>query len=175
MRAQVWIEAVLYTIIGLALIGVVLAVVTPKINQERERRMVMQTIGSLNEFDGVMTELRDLNEGNRRKIPEFKIDTGSMYIDGESDKIIFEIDELENPYSEVGSTVHEGNVEITTNSTNKEYAVYLVLDYSSNTNLTFELKDQVKKFNAASLPYSFLIENKGVSGGKILLDIWESV
>ena len=50
-RGQVWVETVLYTLIGLALIALVLAFVTPKINQSRDKIIVEQTINSLNEFD----------------------------------------------------------------------------------------------------------------------------
>ena len=36
-KGQVWVETVLYTLIGLALIGVVLAIITPKINETRDK------------------------------------------------------------------------------------------------------------------------------------------
>ena len=53
-KGQVWIETVLYTLIGISLIGLVLAFVTPKINEAKDRAVVEQTINSLSTFDEKM-------------------------------------------------------------------------------------------------------------------------
>jgi len=36
-RAQVWVETVIYTLIGLSIMGVVLAVAIPKINETKDK------------------------------------------------------------------------------------------------------------------------------------------
>ena len=43
-KGQIWIETVIYTLIGLALIGLVLAILTPKIKEFGDRQIIEQTI-----------------------------------------------------------------------------------------------------------------------------------
>ena len=43
-KGQIWVETVLYTLIGLALIGITLAIMMPKITQSREKVVVEQSI-----------------------------------------------------------------------------------------------------------------------------------
>ena len=50
-KGQIWIETVLYTLIGLVLIGVTLAIVMPKINAARDRILVEQTASSMGVID----------------------------------------------------------------------------------------------------------------------------
>ena len=72
-KAQIWIETVLYTLIGLALIGIVLTIVTPKINEQKDRSVIEQSIEALNNFDSKITETLDRGGGNVRSIPVFSI------------------------------------------------------------------------------------------------------
>ena len=51
VRGQIWVETVIYTLIGLALMGLVLAFVMPKINESKDRIILQQTITSLNDID----------------------------------------------------------------------------------------------------------------------------
>ena len=57
---QIWIETVIYTLIGLALIGVVLAIVTPKINAAQERIIIEQSISALSAFHDKIRDAIDL-------------------------------------------------------------------------------------------------------------------
>ena len=50
-KGQIWIETVLYTLIGLSLIGLVLAFVTPKINEARDNLVIEQTKDVMKIFD----------------------------------------------------------------------------------------------------------------------------
>ena len=45
-KGQIWVETVLYTLIALALIGITLAFVMPKINESKNNLIVEQTISS---------------------------------------------------------------------------------------------------------------------------------
>ena len=54
---QVWIETVLYTLIGLVLIGLALGFIMPKINEARDKALVEQAINSLAELDSKITEV----------------------------------------------------------------------------------------------------------------------
>ena len=50
-RSQVWVETVIYTLIGLAVIGILLAAAKPKIDEMRDKLVVEQTIDSMNSID----------------------------------------------------------------------------------------------------------------------------
>src|SRR3989338_6599307 len=110
MRGQVWVETVIYILIGLGLIALVLAFVVPKINQEKDRIAVEQTISSLNLLDDKINEVIENGVGNKR-IVEFSISRGELFIKADSeneqeDKIEFVISGLTKPYSEVGKKIN---------------------------------------------------------------------
>ena len=47
-RGQIWVETIVYTLIGLAIIAMLVAVAKPKINQMTEKAVITQTMESLN-------------------------------------------------------------------------------------------------------------------------------
>src|SRR3989338_7771391 len=110
-RGQVWIETVIYTLIGLALMGLVLAILTPKIKDFRDRAVIEQSIDSLNVIDSKINEILDA-PGNRRKI-ELTIDKGKFIINATGNSTIFELGEMSSAYSEPGLSVTIGRVNVT--------------------------------------------------------------
>ena len=161
-KAQVWIETVLYTIIGLAIIGTVLAFVMPKINQSKDNVMIEQGIGAMKELDA---KIRDVakQQGNIGKI-DFNIKKGSLYINVSDNDITLELNDLSSVYSEPNVSINDGNVKIITQKGQKKNTVYLTLSYPLY-DITFSGKDDDKKLTAAPLAYQLYIENNG--GGKI--------
>ena len=85
---QIWIETVVYTVIGLTLIGVVLTFVTPKLAESRDRSVVEQSIASLQIFDDKISEVYNQGIGSRRIISAFSLKRGTLTIDSSADKII---------------------------------------------------------------------------------------
>jgi hypothetical protein len=75
-RGQIWVETVIYTLIGLSLIGLVLAIVTPKINDYRDRTVIDQTIESLNLFDEKVGEV--LGAPGNARVVEFRMKRGNL-------------------------------------------------------------------------------------------------
>jgi type II secretory pathway pseudopilin PulG len=159
-KGQVWIETVLYILIGLSLIGLILAFVTPRITQEKERALVEQTIESLNVVDSKINEVLEAGIDNVRVV-EFSIGRGELYFKPEDNQIEFIIKELSKPYSEPGVELNFGRIKEISMEEGKKSLVKLTLDYSNLANLTFEGKDEEKKFNPAATPYRFSIRNKG--------------
>ncbi len=168
-KGQVWIETVIYILVGLSLISLILAFAIPKVNEKRDRAIVEQMINSLIVLDGKINEVIDAGEDNRR-IVDFSMKTGSLYFDSPNDRITFTLDGTKKPYSEPGVKVPLGRVIIETVEGKKTFSINLNLEYSG-TDLTFQGRDELKKFNPASIPYKFYIENKGSSGGKLNVDI----
>ena len=170
-EGQVWIETVIYTLIGLSLIALVLAIVTPKINEFRDRRIIEQTIDSLNIFDSKISEVLSA-PGNRRTI-EFKMKKGDLYFNASGNTIAYILEDSRSLFSEPSKTIPVGRINVTTTEKTKYYDVMLVLGY--NHNITFDGRDQdTIKLSSTSVPYIFSIENKGFQNiGVVNIDISE--
>lgn len=170
-KGQVWIETVIYTLIGLALIGVVLAFVTPRINESKDKSLVEQTIVSLSNLDEKINEVAS-SPGNRR-IVDFTIKKGSLYINSTGDSLIFEIGKLTKPYSEVNVTINSSRVEIISIMDQKESKVYLTLRYLGRFNITYSGNDDLvsKKLISAATSYKLSITNKGINNGNKQIDV----
>ncbi|MDP1695841.1 MAG: hypothetical protein Q8L29_02940 [archaeon] len=166
-RGQVWIETVLYTLIALVLIGVVLAFITPKINDARDRALVEQTATALNIFDEKVNAVLRA-PGNRRELA-FTLKRGEMFIDGETNVVKIIISDLKKPYSEPGAVISEGRVKILTEQLQKSNSVTLTLNYTGIADITYTGGNSVYKFSQASTPYVITIENKG--SGSVLTEI----
>ena len=168
-KGQVWIETVLYTLIALALIGLVLGFVMPKINQTKDKLLIEQTINLLTLMDDKINRAAETVDTSRRI--EFTIKKGELYINSSSNEIVFVLDKLGEPYSSPGKDGKKGPVIIMTESDQKDYRVRLSLDYSSRYNLTYSGTDEDKKFNPSPTPYFLMVKNKGMFGA-IQLDIY---
>jgi hypothetical protein len=164
-RGQVWIETVIYTLIALVMIGAVLSFVKPKIEELQDKAIIEQSIGMVKEIDSTILTMG--GPGNQRII-ELGIKKGILKIDGESDKIIFEI-KSRHTYSEPGTDIPNGNLIIHTKKTGKLNIVTLTRDYSEDYNITYQGKDELKSITKASTPYKFFISNNG--GEKTVIDI----
>lgn len=166
---QVWVETVVYTLIGISLIGLVLAIITPQIKDFRDKSLIEQTIDSFNVFDSKVSEVVNA-PGNRRKI-EWGITRGNLFIDSPNNVLRFELDDSNVEYSESGLTLEIGRVNVTTEELGKGYKVIIEMFYSHD--ITFEDDNLDEKvFNPASIPYSIFIENKGFdTDGNLIIDI----
>jgi type II secretory pathway pseudopilin PulG len=160
-NGQIWIETVLYTLIGLALIGLVLAIATPKINKAKDRIAVEQAIESLNILDGKINEVLDSGPGNVRSISAFTMKRGELYINPMSSRISFSINDLSAPYSEPGVEIEIGKIILVSEEKGSDALANLTLDYKGLINLTYSGEKEPVKFTASSVPYSFVIENLG--------------
>ena len=103
-RGQVWVETVIYTLIGLVLIGTVLAFATPAIEKQKDKATIERTAQALGELDNSILNVKRAGISNTRKI-DFYIGEGRLILDGNEEKIIFEIDESAYEYSQSRLTV----------------------------------------------------------------------
>lgn len=154
---QIWIETVLYTLIGLVVIGVVLSFVVPRINERQETVLIEQTISSLRSLDEVILVVNDRGPGNVKSY-EFLMKKGSLEIDGEDNKINIVLEGLKSEYSEFGEVINDGRVKILTSKGPSENNVTLTLEYD-NIDLEFVNRDEKFTFPRAPTPYTFFIRS----------------
>lgn len=170
-RGQIWVETVIYTLIAFALITLVLIFVKPKIEEIRDNVIIEQSIGVLEDIDSIINNIRGVS-GNQRMI-ELGLSKGVLSIDGENDKIFFEI-ESKNEYSQPGENVDlkKSGIFSYTEDKGEIYDITLTRDYTGEYNITSQMKDQLKEITKASTPYNLLIANKGEDNeGDIIIDI----
>jgi len=158
-RGQVWVETVIYTLIGLTIIGLVLAGALPKINEKKDAIAIEQSIDVLRAIDGKVLQTQTA-VGNRRVI-DLEIRKGSMVIDMEKNEISWVLDSS-FAYSEVGLSVSLGRLNVTTSEANP-FEIELKLGYDGDIRFDNETTG-TKTLTIAPTPYKFVIENIGVSG-----------
>ena len=160
-NGQVWVETVIYILIGLALIGLVLAFVMPKINEQRDRIVVEQTLVSLSALDSKIREVIVGGNGNKRII-DFSMKRGTISIDPIQNKITFVLDGMTKPYSEPDIDIPVGRIKVRTTEGVKTSSVDLTVEYGPGSDIVFEGGNlEIKRLNPSPTPYRISIENKG--------------
>lgn len=168
-RGQVWVETVIYTLIGLAVIGLVMAVALPKINERKDEIMIEQSIEALGNINEKISEVQ-VASGNRRVV-DLDVRKGELIIDMEEDTISWEL-ESRFEYSEVGVSIPLGKLDVMTTSRNP-WIVELKLSYGVD--LRFDGSNSGTKIIGVSpTPYKFIIENAGKENGNIVIELRES-
>lgn len=157
-KGQVWIETVLYTLISIALIGLVLAFVTPKINESRDRLTIEQALGSMQTLDEKILDAAHGSEGNIRNVREFSMRKGKLIINSTGNSIDFIISELNVVYSQPDIPIAFGSVEVLTTEGQRTNTVRLRLKYDFD--IVYNGEDELGEFTASTIPYSFSIENR---------------
>lgn len=158
-NGQVWIETVIYTLIGLILIGLILIFITPKINQTRDKLLVEQSIEALSIFDNKLQEIGENSAGNVRIIQSFQIKRGIFIINSSLDELLIILEDIKSEYSEPEQLINFGRVKIKTEKTPKGYRIKLIV--SSNKNITYNGEDKLTEFSGAPIPYKFSLTNMG--------------
>lgn len=172
VRGQIWVETVIYTLIGLAIIGLVMAAALPKINKEKDKAVIEQSIEALGNIDNKIYEVLQGGSGNRR-IPKLEISKGTFIVNMEKDTIIWELDSS-HLYSQQDMWVIGGVVDVRTTVGNP-WKVELRMNYSVDIRFDNETVG-TKQLNPAPTAYNLMIENAGMDAGtgNIIIDMSES-
>lgn len=167
-RGQVWVETVIYTLIAFVMIGAVLAFVRPKIEEFQDKAVIEQTLSAAENINSVILSVVQGGAGNKRLV-EIGIKKGFLKIDGEIDKILFEVDG-KYLYSEPGVDVSVGSVMARTETKGKSNIITMEMDYSDKYNITYKNEDKFKLVTKAATPYKIAISNDGKENGKTTID-----
>jgi type II secretory pathway pseudopilin PulG len=167
-KGQVWVETVIYTLIGLVLIGTVLAFATPFINEQRDKAVIERTAESLNVFDNTILNVNGKGIGNSREI-SYLMGKGVLEIDPVTDQIIFTFDKSRHQFSELGITVDASgsNLKIRTEELGDDFGISLILDYEDRFDIVYDFEEGVSDgtsnqiFDSAPNPYRFIVQNLG--------------
>lgn len=156
-RGQVWVETVVYTLIGLSLIGLVLALVTPKINEYRDRTVIEQTVSSLNVIDATINDV--LQAPGNSRIVDFRLKRGDVYFNASSEQIIYVLSDAHGAYSEPGVAIDIGRISVLTTPNGETYTTTLTLSYDID--LDYDQNSTIRHYSAAATPYRFSFTHAG--------------
>lgn len=158
LRAQVWVETVIYTLIGLAIMGAIIAISTPKIIQMNDNILITQTIESLNTFNEQVRETL-LYPGNQREIL-LTLKKGEYTLDAGNNTFYFTLKNTRLKYSEPGKFFKDGDIyRLTLDKGNNQYDILLLLNYSLF-DVTYFKQNTTKIFTPAPLAYRLLVVNR---------------
>lgn len=162
-KAQVWVETVIYTLIGLAVIGILLSIAKPKIESMKDKLLIEQTIDSLNKVNNQIFDVQ-IAPGNKR-ILNLKISEGNFYVNASGNQIGWILDS-DYKYSEIDRVVSLGNLYVLTQESSP-YLITITMNYSVN--LTYQNFDSSDKilFQGSPVPYVLSLENKGLDPSSV--------
>ena len=166
--AQIWVETVAYTLIGLVLISLVLAFATPAIQKQKDNAVIDKTISAMTEMDNAVSNVKRTGVANNQQI-DFSISKGELIINALENKTIFRIEDVKYAYSEVGRKVDlNSDMSVKTTESGKNYEVEITLDYGDKTDLKYDYDinnplsgENEKTLVKAKTPYRLIIENLG--------------
>jgi len=159
VKGQVWVETVIYTLIALVMIGLVLSVAKPKIEEFQDRAVIETSIKIIEQIDLLVKEVEYYKAGNQRLIG-IDLKKGTFEIDGINDQIIFEM-KSRYQYSEFDTSYTEKGLIINSEKEGELNTIEIMKNYSGRYNITFQQKDALKTLSKSSSQYELIISNRG--------------
>ncbi len=162
-KGQVWIETVIYLLIGLGVIGVLLAFIKPQIDNSIDKNFIEKSIESLNKIDSTINEVSYVTGNSRSLVLALK--RGKLDINSTSDTISMTIEDSKYEYSEIGKEVNISGtrMKVLTSETNGRKDVALTLSYGDYYNITVNGNETNKEVQTSETPYNLIIKNNGGS------------
>ncbi len=167
-RGQVWIETVVYTLIGLVIIGSLLAISKPKIDEIKDQMVIKQTIDAMKTLNQQIEETSQT--AGIKRVPEIRFQKGELIISPSENIIYWKYENSHSQYSEPGVLIQDGELKILTEK-DKTISIKIYLNYSERFNIKYDGGNEEKTLQNANLPYSFAIENMGAVSGIPQIDI----
>ena len=169
-KSQIWVETVVYTLIGLSIIGIVLGIVKPAIEEKRDSISIRQSIETLNYLDGKISEVISTGAGNTRQV-SLKIGKGKLIFDSLNNSIEIFMEKTQSEFSEPGKEIEiGGNVKALTVKRGSLYDVTLKLDYNNQVDITYKGGENEQVLQQAAVAYDVWVKNNGVVGNLTNID-----
>ncbi|MEK6885496.1 MAG: hypothetical protein AABX17_00860, partial [Nanoarchaeota archaeon] len=167
-RAQVWVETVIYTLIGLTIMGALIAVITPKVNMMLDQSAISQSFESLNRINSQISDSL-YSAGNQRAV-SLMIKKGEYVINPAENSIYFFLKNTNYLASQLNEVTPQGELTIlTTERTSKKYDIKVELKLNS-LNLTYQDTKLSKTLTNSPTAYNLIIRYAGGSDKKLNID-----
>ena len=157
-KAQIWIETATYTLIGLIILGILLATTNPQIEKIKDKSAIVQTKEAMDILDNELLDIKQ-SPGNIRII-DFKLSKGFLEIDAENDSIRYTLENTRLKFSQPNETIMEGNFLVKTEEQGDRFIVSLLLNYSTSLNITCG-DEIIRTIHPGTIAYKIKVENVG--------------
>lgn len=167
--SQIWVETAIYTLIGLTLIAIVLAIANPQIEKIKDRSAVRQAIQALETLDNKVSEVEQ--SVGSVAVPQIQIGKGKVIINATNESLSYMLADTSLEFSQVGTNIKEGNLIVRTDKHGNKFNVFLIR-YYKGINITYNGEETESFLEPGAIPYKIRIENKGqdVAQNKITID-----
>lgn len=162
-KGDIWVSVVLYVLISLVILSSVYMIVEPKINEAQDRAVVEQTIILLGDInDAVKTSSQATGTVVMRQV---KISKGDLFIYNSTETngtIIYMLNNTNLKYSQPGTPLVSGNIQVITNNNLQnegKYDVTLTLSLS-NKKILNDNGQNLWQLSASPLPYKLFIKSE---------------
>lgn len=181
-KGFIWVSAVLYIALGIVAITLVMTAGLPLINKMKDRNTILQTKDLMHTIDKNIWQVRSEGVGSRRFLEPVIIKGGKLAIDGDNNKIEWEMktkakimEACKTGEEEDWCVQSEGNLKMIGQETIiiGEYLIILRLDYGTgeteNIDLIIPAEGDYTSGSTLTGKYALSIENSG--NGKITLTV----
>lgn len=161
-KGQVWVSAILYLALGVIIIGIILGVALPLVNNMRDRNTYIQTKELMSILNKNVVDVINEGPGSKRYLSPINIEKGEIYIKSSEKSIEWRF-KTKNKLMEPEITFNEGDLILLLSKTDVvgEYELKIKRDYSSAANI--DLNSNLANPFVGS--YSMTIENSGYANG----------
>lgn len=168
-RSQIWVETAIYTLIGLTIITIILAIANPQIEKIKDRSAVMQARQALETLDNKISEVEQ--SIGSVSVPQIVIGKGKVIINATNDSIRFVLEDTNLEFSQIGTNIREGNFIVITDRHGTKFNVILTR-YYKGINITYDGAERDIFLEPGAVPYKIRMENKGqnIADGRIIID-----
>ena len=158
-KSQIWIETVIYLLIGITLISIILVTALPRIENMKDKSIIEQTAEALNDIDSKIVEIIPTS-GNTRLV-ELRIAKGKIEINADRGIIRYILEDTGLELSQIDEEIKlSGNVFLLTEKTASKFKITLTSKYPELKLVNFD-GEGIKTLNAGTVPHKILISNIG--------------
>lgn len=168
-KSQIWVETAIYTLIGLTIIAILLAIANPQIEKIKDKGTINQAMDAMNIIDGKLSDVEQSIGGVG--IASVKIGEGKLKINSPNDSLEYSLENTRLEFSQVGEDVRNGNLIVRTEKHGSRFNIYLIR-YYNGINITYDRAEIEKALQPGAVPYRIRIENRGKDNvnEKIIID-----
>lgn len=159
-RSQIWVETAIYTLIGLTIIAILLAIANPQIDKIKDKGIISQATQALNDLDSKVLDVEQ--SVGSIAVPNIKVGGGKFLINSSNNSISYILDNTGFELTQVGSEVRQGSLIVRTEKYGNRFNIFITR-YYSGLNITYQGNKTERFLEASPIPYRIKIENKGNS------------
>jgi type II secretory pathway pseudopilin PulG len=161
IKAQVWVETVVYTLIGLTIMGILLSLTIPQIEKTKDKSIITQTVNAMNLLNAKIQECKETTGSIR--IVNLRVAKGKLEINPSRDLIVYTMENTGLELSEPGKPIEEAGIVLETQKKGDKYNINLTMNYAKDLAITTqEESEDLKVMQAGTIPYKITIENNGI-------------